>query len=153
MASDKIHDRVLVTMPPLMIYLLRFFTPNLARCSKFFHEVLALIIAKLLHPCTKRRLSVSSVECYHFPIAHSLLVKVTPIYDCLIQISIEQKCKGALYVLALIIERYKYLCVKTIQLADQCNFAVVTVSVTMHKLFLSKRSVFRMASNRLEYIT
>jgi len=38
-----------------------------------FHEALAVIIARLY---TRRKLSVSSIECFYFPVVHSLLPEV-----------------------------------------------------------------------------
>ena len=38
----------------------------------FFHEALAVIIPKYLH--TRRKLSVSSIERYHFPVERSICV-------------------------------------------------------------------------------
>ena len=40
--------------------------------QNFFHEALTVIIAKLQYLYTRRKLSVSSIERYYFPVAHSM---------------------------------------------------------------------------------
>ena len=40
--------------------------------QNFFHEALAVIISKLQYLYTRRKLSVSSLERYHFPVARSM---------------------------------------------------------------------------------
>ena len=42
--------------------------------QNFFHEALAVIIAKLQYLYTRRKLSVSSIERYHFPVERSMCV-------------------------------------------------------------------------------
>ena len=40
--------------------------------QNFFHEALAVIISKLQYLYTRRKLSVSSIERYHFPVARPM---------------------------------------------------------------------------------
>ena len=40
--------------------------------QNFFHEALAVIISKLQYLHTRRKLSVTSIEWYHFPVARSM---------------------------------------------------------------------------------
>ena len=75
--------------------------------QNFFHEVLAVIIAKIQYLYTRRKLSVSSIECYHFPVEVQCVRKLRPFLFFPIQISIERKCDGALLVLHRL-ERHKY---------------------------------------------
>ena len=42
--------------------------------QNFLHEALAVIISKLQHLYTRRKLSVSCIERYHFPVACSMCV-------------------------------------------------------------------------------
>ena len=75
--------------------------------QNFFLEALAVIFEYLYF---KRKLSVSSIWWYQFPVAHSMLVEVTLILIFFpIQTSIEQKCKHAPLVLHRFVRR-KYLC-------------------------------------------
>ena len=48
--------------------------------QKFFHEALTVIISKLQYLYTRRKLLVSSIECYHFPVECSMCAYVTPIF-------------------------------------------------------------------------
>ena len=45
--------------------------------QKRFHEALAVIISKLEYLYTRRKLSVSSIERYHFAVARSMCAEVT----------------------------------------------------------------------------
>ena len=47
--------------------------------QNFFHKALAVVFAKAQYLYSGRKLSVSSIECYHFPVAHSMYAEVTVI--------------------------------------------------------------------------
>ena len=76
--------------------------------QNFFQEALAVIFAKAQYLYFRRKLSVSSIRWYQFPVAHSMYAEVTLILIFSIQTSIEQKCKRAPFVLHRFV-RHKYL--------------------------------------------
>ena len=41
--------------------------------QNFFHKVPAVFFAKVQYLCFKRKLSVSSIKWYHFPVAHAIV--------------------------------------------------------------------------------
>ena len=70
------------------------------RCwENFFHEVFTMIIAKLQYLHTRGKLSASSIEHYHSPIAHSLLAEVTSIFKIFPHRFWWTKCEGTLLTL------------------------------------------------------
>ena len=48
--------------------------------QNFFHIVLAMIFAKVQYLYVRRKLSTSSIERHHFPVAHSLYAEVIIIF-------------------------------------------------------------------------
>ena len=70
------------------------------RCREnFFHEVFTMIIAKLQYLHTRGKLSASSIEHYHSPIAHSLFAEVTSIFKIFPHRFWWTKCEGTLLTL------------------------------------------------------
>ena len=76
--------------------------------QNFFLEALAVIFVNVQYLYFRRKLSVSSIQWYQFPVAHSMYAEVTLILIFPIQTSIEQKCKRAPLVLHRFV-RHKYL--------------------------------------------
>ena len=76
--------------------------------QNFFLEALAVIFVNVQYLYFRRKLSVSSIRWYQFPVAHSMYAEVTLILIFPIQTSIEQKCKRAPLVLHRFV-RHKYL--------------------------------------------
>ena len=76
--------------------------------QNFFLEALAVIFVKVQYLYFRRKLSVSSIWWYQFPVAHSMYVEVTLTLIFPIQTSIEQKCKRTPLVLHRFV-RHKYL--------------------------------------------
>ena len=68
--------------------------------QNFFHKALAVIFAKVQYLYFKRiKASASSIEWYHFPVAHAMYAEVMFVLIFPIQTSLNKNVKHARFVL------------------------------------------------------